>query len=75
MFDAVRPTTADAMKPYDSETLQRLRGGKQHLRKQRLSMSLPEKVQQVVELQKVVLPAIRRRRPLRAWESVWKLRR
>jgi len=64
------------MRPsYASEKLQRLRGGKEQLRERRLAMSLPEKVRQVVELQKVVLPMIRRRRPLRAWESVWKLRR
>jgi len=37
-------------------------------------MSLPEKVRQVVELQKIALPLIRRRRELREWEVVWPLR-
>ena len=55
------------------EILAALRSGKDELRRKRVAMSLPEKVRQVVELQKIVLPAIRRRRPLREWERVWPL--
>lgn len=55
------------------EILTALRSGKDELRRKRVAMSLPEKVRQVVELQKIVLPAIRRRRPLREWERVWPL--
>ena len=36
-------------------------------------MSNPEKVRQVVELQKATLPMIRRRRKLADWEGVWPL--
>jgi len=56
------------------ETLNRLRAGKRELHAFRVSMSLPEKVRQVVELQKIALPLIRRRRELREWEVVWPLR-
>jgi hypothetical protein len=52
------------------DVLDKLRAGKRELRRKRIAMSLPEKVRQVVELQKIVLPAIRRRRALRAWERV-----
>ena len=55
------------------EILERLRAGKRDLRAKRQAMSLPEKVRQVVELQKLALPLIQRRRPLRAWERVWRL--
>jgi hypothetical protein len=55
------------------DTLTRLREGKRQLRKTRVNMSLAEKVRQVVELQSVVLPTIRRRRALRGWEFVWPL--
>lgn len=58
--------------PHD-DVLDKLRDGKRELRRKRIAMSLPEKVRQVVELQKLVLPAIRRRRPLRVWERVWPL--
>jgi hypothetical protein len=51
-----------------------LRRGKQRLRAQRRNLSLPEKVAQVVELQRIVLPQYQRRRALRPWEQVWELR-
>ena len=57
------------------ETLERLRRGKRQLRKARASMTLPEKVQQIVELQKIAVTMIRRRRPLRDIERVWPFRR
>ena len=50
-----------------------LRAGKQILRARRRNLTLPEKVAQVVELQRIVLPQLRRRRALKAWEKVWNL--
>lgn len=50
-----------------------LRAGKRTLREQRRQLSLAEKVEQVVELQRIVLPQIRRRRALKPWERVWDL--
>jgi hypothetical protein len=35
--------------------------------------SLAEKVEQVVQLQRIVLPQIKRRRALKPWEKVWEL--
>ena len=55
------------------DAILRLRDGKRDLRQARLTMSLPEKVRQVVELQRIALPFIRRRRELRSWERVWPL--
>ena len=55
------------------DAIRRLREGKEQLRRARIAMSLPEKVRQVVELQRIALPAIRRRRALRDWERVWPL--
>lgn len=52
-----------------SELLARLREGKRELRERRRAMSLPEKVRQVVALQKIALPLIARR----PWERVWPL--
>jgi len=53
------------------EILETLREGKRRLREQRRNMTLPEKVAEVVRLQRIVLPAIRARRPLQPWEHVW----
>ena len=50
-----------------------LRTGKQKLRKQRRELSLPEKVELVVQLQRIVLPQIQRHRTLKPWERVWDL--
>lgn len=52
----------------------RLRRAKRELRRERIALSLPEKVRQVVDLQKVAVNMIRRRRPLREIERVWPLR-
>jgi hypothetical protein len=57
-----------------SDLLQKLREGKAELRAARRAMSLPEKVREVVRLQKIVLPMIARRRALKPWERVWQLR-
>jgi hypothetical protein len=53
------------------DAIQKLRDGKSEMRAARTSMSLPEKVRQVVRLQRVALPAIRRRRALQPLERVW----
>ncbi len=47
---------------------------KSKLRERRRTMSLREKVQQVVELQKIHVAITRRRRPLNPLERVWLLR-
>lgn len=54
-------------------TLERLREGKQKLRQIRRDMSLPEKVKQVIALQRIEVEMIRRRRPLTERERVWPL--
>jgi hypothetical protein len=53
------------------EVLETLREGKRQLREQRRKMTFPEKVAEVVRLQRIVLPLIRARRPLYPWEHVW----
>jgi hypothetical protein len=55
------------------EALELLREGKRQLRTSRRNLTLAQKVEQVVELQRVVLPLIRRRRGLKPWERVWEL--
>ena len=57
----------------DTDVYARLRAGKDELRARRRNLSLPEKVAQVVELQRAVLPLLRRRRALKPWEEVWTL--
>ena len=54
--------------------IEKLRNGKRELRAARRSMSLREKVREVVQLQRVTLSAIRRRREPEDWEYVWALR-
>lgn len=54
-------------------TLDRLREGKQKLRQSRREMSLPEKVEQVIALQRIEVEMIRRRRALSERERVWPL--
>lgn len=58
----------------DNSALSQLRAGKENLRESRRAMSLPEKVRQVVELQKIEVQMIGRRRPLSRRERVWPLR-
>jgi hypothetical protein len=57
-----------------ADALKALQQGKRRLRTSRRNLTLAEKVDQVVELQRIVLPLIRRRRPLKPWERVWELR-
>lgn len=54
-----------------SELLTRLREDKRRLHLDARSLSLPEKFRRVIELQRIVLPQIARRRPLRSHEVVW----
>jgi hypothetical protein len=56
-----------------SDVMEKLREGKRRLRAERIAMTLPEKVRQVVELQRIAVPMIRRRRALREHERVWVL--
>ncbi len=55
------------------DAIHKLRGGKSNLHRARVAMSLTEKVQQVVELQKIHVAVVGRRRPLRPLERVWEL--
>ena len=53
------------------ELLERLRDDKRRLHAEARALSPAEKVQRVIELQRIVLPLIARRRPLRYYEAVW----
>lgn len=48
-----------------------LRQGKEELRAIRRAMSLPEKIAQVLELQKLQYPLLARRRALPEWMRPW----
>ncbi len=50
-----------------------LRKGKSALHSQRASMSLREKVELVLELQRVCIPLIRKQRRLAPWEHPWSI--
>ena len=53
------------------ELLAQLRAGKDQLRRRRLTLSLPEKVRQLLALQRIQATMIARQRPLRSWERPW----
>ena len=57
----------------DDPLLSKLLAGKRELREARRTMSLPEKVRQVVELQKLHVTTVKRRRPLDELETVWQI--
>lgn len=57
----------------EEELLSRFIAAKRELREVRRSMSLREKVREVVELQKIYVALAARRRPLTELEVVWKL--
>lgn len=61
------------MTTHESDILETLRSGKRELRRERIAMSLPEKVRQVVELQKIHVAIIGQRRALSPIERVWEL--
>ena len=50
-----------------------LRRGKAELRRQRELLPLRDKVRLVIELQKIVYPLLKRRRPLAPWEHPWEV--
>lgn len=56
------------------DVVERLRAGKRALRHARITMSLPDKVREVVRLQEFHVKTASRRRPLEPRERVWKLR-
>lgn len=56
-----------------ADLIARLRQGKAELRRSRERLPLPEKVRQVIELQKAVYPLIARRRELEPWERPWEI--
>ena len=56
------------------DVIERLRDGKRALRNARITMSLPDKVREVVKLQEFHVKTASRRRPLEPHERVWKLR-
>ena len=63
-----------ALRPRPSaDIVSLLRSGKEALRREREEMPLPDKVRQVLELQKVVYPLLVRRRNLEPWERPWEI--
>ena len=56
-----------------TDVLEQLRQGKRDLRRARVAMSLPDKVREVVKLQKVHVTVVGRRRALMPIERVWDL--
>lgn len=57
------------------DTIEKLRLGKRKLHGERVTMSLEDKVRQVVELQKIHVSVIGRRRALKPLERVWQLKK
>jgi hypothetical protein len=53
------------------EVIDALRRGKKALHDAHRALSLSEKVKMVIELQRIALPLIARRRPLRYYERQW----
>jgi hypothetical protein len=66
-------TAVDVRARPSAELLAKLRAGKDALRRERERMPLPDKVRQVIELQKVVYPLLARQRTLEPWERPWEI--
>lgn len=68
-----RPSPVEDAAPArpSAELIARLRAGKEALRAKRIGLPLPEKVRQVLELQRIQHPLLARQRALRAWEHPW----
>jgi hypothetical protein len=54
-----------------AELIAKLRQGKDDLRRARETMALPEKMRQVMKLQRLQHPLLARQRPLQEWERPW----
>jgi hypothetical protein len=68
----IREPNEPATAPRPSvELLERLRDDKRRLHAAARALSPAEKVQRVIDLQRIVLPQIARRRALRSHEFVW----
>jgi hypothetical protein len=51
----------------------KLRQGKDRLRRDREELPLPEKIRQVIELQRLQYPLLARQRTLKSWERPWEI--
>jgi hypothetical protein len=69
--DSKRGTTTAARVRPTSELLQKLRDGKAALRAERVAMPLPEKVRELLELQRIYCSIASLRRPLHDRERPW----
>ncbi len=56
-----------------AELVDKLRQGKDELRRAREQLPLPEKIRQVIELQRLQYPLLARQRTLRSWERPWEI--
>jgi len=66
-----RSSRAPARAWPSEDLVERLRRGKAELHACHSNLTLPEKVQIVLDLQRLVLPLLARHRPLRPWEQPW----
>ena len=57
----------------DAKLLASLREAKADRHRRQAQLPLPEKVRLVVELQRLCLPLLERRRPLAPWERPWQI--
>jgi len=57
----------------DANLLASLREAKADRHRRQAQLPLPEKVRLVVELQRLCLPLLERRRPLAPWERPWQI--
>jgi hypothetical protein len=53
------------------DLLKKLRAGKWALRRRRSNLPLPDKVRELLELQRLQFPLLARQRSLRCWERPW----
>ena len=63
-------TVAPRPRP-SAELIAKLRQGKADLRREREAMSLPEKIRQVMKLQRLQYPLLARQRTPEPWEHPW----
>ena len=57
----------------DANLLASLREAKADHHRRQAQLPLPEKVRLVLELQRLCLPLLERRRPLAPWERLWQI--